>query len=70
MSINNNFYFSAFIMSQAQPEYGIILSILGVLLAIGIPSLKRGQFIVGGLCIGLAVIVAAWWVFTMKGSQR
>jgi hypothetical protein len=57
------------IMSQAQPEYSIILSILGVLFAIGIPSLNRGELLVGGLCIGLAVAVAIGWVLVMRGSR-
>lgn len=56
-------------MSQAQPEYSIILSILGILLAIGVPSLNRGDLIVGGLCIALAVALAISWILTMRGSR-
>ena len=34
-------------MAHARPEYAIVMALLGVLLAIGNPSLRRGQLIVG-----------------------
>ena len=47
-------------MAHARPEYAITVAIVGVLLAIGIPSLRRGQFILGGVLIVLALAVTAW----------
>jgi hypothetical protein len=47
-------------LAHARPEYAITLAILGVLLAIGIPSLRRGQVAIGWVCIILAALVAAW----------
>ncbi len=56
-------------MAHARPEYAIIVAILGILLAIGIPALRRGQVIVGGLCIGLAVVVAGWSVLAVRRAR-
>jgi len=47
-------------MAHARPEYAITLAIVGVFLAIGIPSLRRGHVVVGWICVGLAVVVAMW----------
>ena len=57
-------------MSHARPEYAIVIAILGVLLAIGIPSLRRGQFIIGSLCIGLAAALAGWSVVAILRSRE
>ena len=47
-------------MAHARPEYAITVAIVGVLLALGIPALRRGQFILGGVLIILALVVAGW----------
>jgi hypothetical protein len=47
-------------MPGAHREYSIALSVVIVLLAIGVPALQRGQRLMGGICIGLAVLVAVW----------
>jgi hypothetical protein len=57
-------------MSHARPEYGIVIALFGVLLAIGIPSIGRGQWVLGGLCLGLAVAVAAWVLVVFLRSRR
>lgn len=56
-------------MTHARPEYSIILAILGVLLAVGVPALKRGQHIVGGLCMLLAVGVLAWVLVAIRRDR-
>ncbi|NJM10991.1 MAG: hypothetical protein HC889_02970 [Synechococcaceae cyanobacterium SM1_2_3] len=57
-------------MSHARPEYAIVIAILGVLLAMGIPSLRHGQFISGSLCIGLAAALAGWSVVAILRSRE
>lgn len=57
-------------MSHARPEYAIVLAIIGILLAIGIPSLRRGQFIVGGACVALAAAVAGWALLAIKRERE
>jgi hypothetical protein len=57
-------------MSHARPEYAIVLAILGILLAIGVPALRRGQLIGGGLCIVLAAAVAGWSVVTIVRERK
>ena len=47
-------------MAQARPEYAITVAIVGVLLAVGIPAIRRGQFILGGVLIFLALSVTGW----------
>ena len=47
---------------HARPEYAISLAILGILLAIGIPALKGGRLVLGGVMIALAVLFAGWVV--------
>lgn len=56
-------------MTHARPEYSIILAILGVLLAVGVPALKRGQYVVGGLCMLLAVGVLAWVLVAIRRDR-
>ena len=57
-------------MAHAKPDYMIILALIGVLLAIGIPSLRRGQLIVGALCTGLAAVAAGWFVVGLIRERR
>jgi hypothetical protein len=57
-------------MSHARPEYGIVIALFGVLLAVGIPSLRRGQLLVGGLCVAAAVALAAWSALAIWRERR
>lgn len=45
-------------MPRAHPEYAITLAILGILVAIGIPAIRRGQVIVGAICIAVIFVIA------------
>lgn len=56
-------------MSHARPEYAIVVALIGVLLAIGIPAFKRGQPITAGICMVLAVAVAGWAVLAIWRSR-
>ena len=57
-------------MAHARPEYAIVVAVIGVLLAIGIPALRRGQVTVGGVCIGLAVAIVGWSVLALVRARR
>jgi hypothetical protein len=46
-------------MGSASTDFVIPLSVIGVLVAIGIPALMRGQLVVGALCLAGAVGIAA-----------
>lgn len=52
-------------MRHARTEYSIVLAGLGILLAIGIPSLQRRQYLIGGLCLLLAAVVCGWIVIVI-----
>lgn len=52
-------------MRHARPEYSIVLAGLGILLAIGIPSLQRHQYLIGALCLLLAAVVFGWIVIVI-----
>lgn len=52
-------------MRHARPEYSIVLAGLGILLAIGIPSLQRHQYLIGALCLLLAAVVCGWIVIVI-----
>lgn len=54
-------------MSRARPDFTIVLALIGVLLAIGIPSVRRGQLAIGWACIVLAALVA---VLTAREALR
>lgn len=56
-------------MAHARPEYAILLAIIGVLLAIGIPAWQRGQVVVGGLCMTAALGLIAWAVVAVVRSR-
>jgi hypothetical protein len=57
-------------MPGARREYSIALSVLILLLAIGIPALQRGQRLTGGICVGLAVLFAAWTLVEFLRARR
>ncbi len=56
-------------MAHARPEYAILLAIVGVLLAIGIPSWQRGQVVIGGVCMAAALGVIAWAIVAIVRSR-
>ena len=56
-------------MSSARPEYSIVVAAAAVLLAIGLPSLGRGQLLAGGLCLVLAGAVAGFGAITYWRSR-
>jgi len=47
-------------MAKTGPEYAIFFAILGVLTAIGIPAIRRGEVVLGWLCIVVAGAVLIW----------
>ena len=47
-------------MAKVGPEYAIFFAVLGVLTAIGVPAVQRGQAVLGWLCIVLAAVVLIW----------
>jgi hypothetical protein len=52
-------------MSHARPEFAIVAAVIGILLAIGVPALQRGERVEGWICIGLAALVAGWVLATL-----
>lgn len=52
-------------MESGRTDFTIVIALIGIFLSIGIPALDRGEFIVGGLCIGLATVVAGWTLVTI-----
>ena len=57
-------------MSQARPEFAIVAAVTGVLLAIGVPALERGDRVKGAIALGLAALVAGWVVVTLLRTRR
>jgi hypothetical protein len=57
-------------MRHARPEYAITLAILGVLLSIGIPALRRGQLVSGTAFTVLAAVVAGWALLAIVRQRR
>jgi hypothetical protein len=47
-------------MAKARPEYAIFFAILGILIALGVPAIQRGQIVLGWLCLGLAGAALLW----------
>ena len=43
-----------------RPELASFLALLGVLIAVGVPALRRGELFVGWACLTVAAAVAAW----------
>jgi hypothetical protein len=54
-------------MPQPRPEYAIKIALFGLLVAIGVPALRRGEWMIGGPCLVLAMAVAIW---TLVGFFR
>lgn len=57
-------------MGHARPDYQIILALIGILLAVGIPSIMRGQMVLGSVCIGLAAVLIGWFILTLIRSRK
>ena len=57
-------------MPRAHPEFALHLAAIGVLLAIGVPSLHRGQALVGWACVVAAGAVAAWLAIGFIRARR
>lgn len=45
---------------SASREYAIRLALVGILLAIGVPALQRGETTLGVAFVTAGVVVAAW----------
>ena len=52
-------------MAKAGPEYAIFFAVLGILTAIGVPAIQRGQLVLGWLCIALAGAVLLWGCWSL-----
>ena len=57
-------------MPHAKPDYAIAFTLIAILLAIGIPSLRNGQLIIGVVCISLAVFVSGWLILALIRMRR
>jgi len=57
-------------MRHARPEKVIIVAIIGVLLAIGVPALERGHAFTGGVLVLLAVGVALRTLWALWEERR
>ena len=57
-------------MKAARPELAIFLALLGVLIAVGVPALQRGQLFVGWACMALAAAVAAWGAIVIGRARN
>lgn len=57
-------------MAHAHPEYAIVVALIGIFLAIGVPALRREQWVVGIVCIALATLVAGWSVLAIWRERR
>ena len=57
-------------MTHVYPEYGIIVALLCVLLAIGIPAFYNGRWILGGIVFVIAGVIAAWALIAYLRQRR
>lgn len=57
-------------MAHARPEYAIVVALIGVFLAIGVPALRREQWVAGSVCIALATLVAGWSILAIWRERR
>jgi hypothetical protein len=57
-------------MPRAKPEFAIFISVLGALLAIGVPALRRDNVLLGWSCLGLAIVVIAWACTTLWRARQ
>ena len=55
---------------SARPEIAMPLATIGVLVAMGMGALQRGEQRVGWACLGAAGAVAAWLVVAWLRSRR
>lgn len=57
-------------MSRPRTEWVMPLAAIGVLLAIGVPALQRGESLIGWGCIGGAFAVVLWLAISILRSHR
>jgi hypothetical protein len=57
-------------MAKTGPEYAIFFSILGVLTAVGVPAILRGQLVLGWLCLVLAGAVLVWGCLAIWRARK
>jgi hypothetical protein len=50
---------------HAKPEYQISLAVVGVLLAIGVPALKRGDTLLGGALCAAGALLLGWFAYVL-----
>ena len=57
-------------MAHARPEFAIILSVIGICLAIGIPRIAAGDLVLGLIGVGAAAVIAAWAAISYLRSRH
>ena len=55
---------------SGRPDYAVPLAVVGVLAAIGIPSLERGNLLVGCACISAAAAALTWAAVRLWRARR
>jgi hypothetical protein len=55
---------------SGRPELAIALAGAGVLVAIGVPALGRGNALVGWACVGGAGLALGWLAVTIWRARR
>jgi len=57
-------------MAKTGPEYAIFFAALGVLTAIGVPAIQRGEVVLGWFCIVLAGAVLIWGALSIWRARN
>ena len=57
-------------MAHARPEFAIILAVVGICLAVGIPRIAAGDLVIGVICIAVAAVIGAWAAITYLRSRQ
>jgi hypothetical protein len=55
---------------SGKPEYAIILAAIGVLVAVGMPAIARGEPVLGWGCLALAVGLVGAGIVSASRSRR
>ncbi len=55
---------------SGRPEFAIALAVIGILVALGVPSIVRGERLFGWLCLALAAGVLARVVIVVARARR
>jgi hypothetical protein len=56
-------------MPHAKPEFAVAITLIGIFLAIGIPSIQNGPTIIGVLFTSFAVIISGWSILALIRSR-